>query len=60
MDWEHLGETVIRMDADAEPPWMGLRRVSVGYSEFMSRAYRNTPNTDTQKYRVNIDIELFD
>jgi len=32
MDWEHLTETVIRMDADAEPPWTGLRRVSVKYA----------------------------
>jgi len=43
MDWEYLTETVIRMDADAEPPWMGSRRVSIRCYRFMSRVHRNTP-----------------
>jgi len=36
MDWKHLDETVSRMDADAEPPWMGSRRVFSGDTRFMS------------------------
>ena len=59
MDWEHLTETVIRMDAavrriGAEPPWMGrsdasARRVSIRSYGFMSRAHRNTPNLATYR-----------
>ena len=37
MDWEHQPETVTRMDAGAEPPWMGSRRVSDWCYRFMSR-----------------------
>jgi hypothetical protein len=52
MDWEHLPETVTRMDGavrriGAEPPWMGSRRVSIRSYGFMSRAHRNTPNLAT-------------
>jgi len=36
MDWMHLAETVSRRDADAEPPWMGSRRVSARCFRFMS------------------------
>ena len=36
MDRRHLAETVSRMDADAEPPWMGSRRVSARCLRFMS------------------------
>ena len=36
MDRKHLAETVIRRDADAEPPWMGSRRVSARCYRFMS------------------------
>ena len=53
MDWERLTETVIRMDADAEPPWMGLRRVSVKYYRFMSRLNRNTPDPATSPVARN-------
>jgi len=59
MDWEYPTETVIRTDADAEPPWMGrsdasARRVSVGCCRFMSRAYRYTPNPATSPIAYNI------
>ncbi len=36
MDRWHLAETVSRMDADAEPPWTGSRRVSARCHRFMS------------------------
>ena len=36
MDRKHLAETVIRRDADAEPPRMGSRRVSARCLRFMS------------------------
>ena len=36
MGWKHLAETVSRMDADAEPPRMGSRRVSARCFRFMS------------------------
>ena len=36
MGREHLAETVSRMDAAAEPPWTGSRRVSARCSRFMS------------------------
>ena len=36
MDRKHLAETVNRRDADVEPPWMGLRRVSAKCFRFMS------------------------
>jgi len=47
MGWEQLTETVTRMDAGAEPPWKGLRRVSVRCYRFMSRSHRETPNPAT-------------
>ena len=36
MNHKHLSETVSRRDADAEPPWMGSRRVSAWCLWFMS------------------------
>ena len=36
MNRKHLAETVSRKDADAEPPWMGSRRVSARCYRFMS------------------------
>ncbi len=36
MNRKYLAETVSRMDADAEPPWTGSRRVSARYFRVMS------------------------
>jgi len=66
MDWEHLTETVIRMDGavrriGAEPPWMGRsdasgRRVSIRCYRFMSRVHRNTPNLATSPVACNFSF----
>jgi len=56
MDWEYLTETVTRMDAGAEPPWRGLRRVSVRCCLFMSRAHRNTAIPATAPVVSNISF----
>ena len=46
MNRRYLAETVSRMDADAEPPWTGLRRVSARYLRFMSVVNRGFRGRD--------------
>src|SRR5690606_38842780 len=42
--WEGAFETVCRMDAATEPPWMGLRRVSKAPSQDAGRATKLRPD----------------
>jgi len=42
MNWEHLTVTVTRMEAGAEPPWKGSRRVSGRCYRFISQQLSGT------------------